>query len=54
VGDAGDVQKSILIGAFLPTHAPTRSLGAGVGVTFQLASFGKHIASFDGIPIVVV
>jgi hypothetical protein len=38
------VQKSpiFLIGAL--KHVPARPLGAAIGVTFQLASFGKHVA----------
>jgi hypothetical protein len=40
-----DLQKSpvlFIIGAF--TQVPTKPLGAAIGVTFQLSSFGKHIA----------
>jgi hypothetical protein len=39
-----DLQKSpvLFIGAF--TQVPRRPLGAAIDMTFQLASFGKHIA----------
>ena len=39
-----DLQKSpvLFIRAF--TQVPRRPLGAAIGMTFQLASFGKHIA----------
>jgi hypothetical protein len=47
-----DLQKSpvLFIGAF--TQVPRRPLGAAIGMTFQSASFGKHIAKLFTCAIV--
>jgi hypothetical protein len=44
-----DLQKSpvLLIGAF--TQVPARPLGTDIGMTFQLASFGKPLGTDIGM-----
>ena len=39
-----DLQKSPVLFIATFTQVPTRPLGAVIGVTFQVASFGKQIA----------